>query len=300
MSRPPALDPEAERWAARFETPPPPDNGPLEAAPPTRPIGTAPPTREEAPPKRGGAGRWKTQVMGSMVPLDVAEARDAQRPPSEPPAHEMQLVPVQQAPTPAASTLVHHDVAPGWRPNVDPNHPQVLALRDAILQQGLSRHLRVAVTGSAGLAKAQMAGALSVALAQAGARVLLVEADFDTPQVHQVLAISAPSGAGFSQQIIARRQDQHSRPWTVVRCSQTLQVLAEGRLRSPGMLASEEFERAILQLCEQHHVLVMHAPSLDKGPDLRAVDALAHAAVLVSAKELPSIQFGNNPLRALF
>jgi Mrp family chromosome partitioning ATPase len=256
---------------------------------------------EDAPPKRGGAGRWKTQVMGSMVPLEVSEARDGQRPLSEPPAaHDMQIVPVQQAPTPAASTLVHHDVDPGWRPNVDPQHPQVMALRDAILQQGLSRHLRVAVTGSAGLSKAQMAGALSVALAQAGARVLLVEADFDNPQVHQVLAVNAPSGAGFSQQIIARRQDhQQSRPWQVVRCSQTLQVLAEGRLRSPGMLASEEFERAIRQLGDQHHVLIMHAPSLDKGPDLSAIDELAQAAVLVRAKEPPTIHFGNNPLRAL-
>jgi Mrp family chromosome partitioning ATPase len=239
--------------------------------------------------------------MGSMVPLEVSEARDGRRPLSEPPAqaHDMQLVPVQQAPTPAASTLVHHDVAPGWRPNVDPTHPQVVALRDAIMQQGISRHLRVAVTGSAGSAKAQMAGALSVALAQAGARVLLVEADFDHPEVHQVLAITAPSGAGFSQQIIARRQDQQSRPWAVVRCLQTLQVLAEGRLRSPGMLASEEFERAIYQLGDQHHVLVMSAPSLDKRLDLRAVDALAQAAVVVSTNEPASIQFGNNPLGAL-
>jgi Mrp family chromosome partitioning ATPase len=136
-------------------------------------------------------------------------------------------------------------------------------------------------------------------LAQAGARVLLVEADFDDPQLHQVMAVSAPSGAGFSQQIVARRHDRQDRPWAVVRCSPTLHVLAEGRMRSPGLLGSEEFERAIRELGEQHHVLVMHAPSLDKPTDLQVIDALAQAAVLLTATEVPTIQFGNSPLRAL-
>jgi Mrp family chromosome partitioning ATPase len=287
MSRPPALDPEAERWAARFETLPPPPPEPSAA--------------QEAAPKRGGAGRWKTQVMGSMVPLEVQAAREERRPLSEPPAtvHNAHVVPVQQAPTPAASTRVHHDVASSWRPNADPSHPHVVALRDSILKQGLARHLRVAVTNAHGaVGKAQLAGALSLSLAQAGARVLLVEADFDDPQVHQAMALSPPSGAGFSQQIVARRHDRQARPWVVVRCSPTLQVLAEGRMRSPGLLGSGEFERAISELVEQHDVLVMHAPSLDKPTDLRIIDALAQAAVLLTAKDAPTIEFGNNPLRA--
>jgi Mrp family chromosome partitioning ATPase len=291
MSRPPALDPEAERWAARFETLPPP---PPEATVQEGPHG-------EAAPKRGGAGRWKTQVMGSMVPLEVQAAREERRPLSKPPAYEAQVVPVPQAPTPAASTLVHHEVAPGWRPNADPTHPHIVALRDAILKQGLSRHLRVAVSSAPGAAgKAQVAGGLALALSQAGARVLLIEADFDNPQVHHAMAVSAPSGAGFSQQIIARRHDHQARPWVVVRCSGTLQILAEGRLRSPGLLASEEFERAIRELTEQYHVLVMHAPSLDKTTDLQAIDALAQAAVVLSGTGAPTIQFGTNPLRAQF
>jgi Mrp family chromosome partitioning ATPase len=299
MSRPPALDPEAETWASHFEAPPP----AIEPAPPTRPIGTAPPTppaEAEPAPRRGGAGRWKTQVMGSMVPLEVSEAREAPRPLSEPPSrsgYDAQLVAGRQAPTPAASTLVHHDVPDGWAPNVDATDPHVVALRDAIMSQGLSRHLRIAVTGSPGAGKARVAGALAVALSQSGARVLLVEADFDQPQVHQVMALAAPSGAGFSQQIIARRNDAQARPWAVIRCSQTLQALCEGRLRSPGMLASEEFERAIQQLGDQHHVLIMHAPSLDRHGDLRPVDALSHAAIFVTSKEQPGIHFGHNPLR---
>jgi hypothetical protein len=42
----------------------------------------------------------------------------------------------------------------------------------------------------------------------------------------------------------------------------------------------------------------MHAPSLDKPTDLRIIDALAQAAVLLTAKDAPTIEFGNNPLRA--
>ena len=72
-------------------------------------------------------------------------------------------------------------------------------------------------------------------------------------------------------------------------------------MRSPGLLGTGEFEfeRAIRELGEQHDVLVMHAPSLDKPTDLQVVDALAQAAVLLTVKDAPTIQFGNNPLRAL-
>jgi Mrp family chromosome partitioning ATPase len=70
-------------------------------------------------------------------------------------------------------------------------------------------------------------------------------------------------------------------------------------MRSPGLLGSGDFERAIAELGEQHDVVVMHAPSLDKPTDLQIVDGLAQAAVLLTVKDAPTIQFGNNPLRGL-
>jgi Mrp family chromosome partitioning ATPase len=287
MSRPPALDPEAERWAARFETVPPPA--------PT----TAAPSAEEAPRKR--SGRWKTQVMGSMVPLDVVAAREERPPASEPDSYrdEPAVAPVAQAPTPAASTLIHHDVPSGWRPNVDPAAPEVIALRDAVLLQAGGRRLCIGVTGARGPSRGQVASALAFALSQSGARVLLVEADFESPDIHQALAVNAPAGAGFSQQLGARGRNGQPQPWTVVRCSPNLQVLAEGRLRSPGLNASNEFERAIQELREQHHVVIIHAPPLDKPDDLRRIGPLTQAAVLASAGQTPTIQFGENALRAL-
>jgi Mrp family chromosome partitioning ATPase len=288
MSRPPALDPEAERWAARFEAPPP-----------------ASPPRDASPPRKR-SGRWKTQVMGSMVPLEVQAAREERAPPSEseprapesqpPPAQERGLVLAQPALRP--STLVHYDVPSGWQPSFDSADPRIITLRDAVLEQSASRRLKVAVTGAAGNGKEQLASALAFALAEKGARVLLVEADFDNPQLHQALGINPPFGAGFSQQLIARR-NSHSRPWAVVRCSPTLQVLAEGRMRSPGLLGSDDFARAMAELIEQHHVIVMHAPSIDRQADLRAIDVLAEAAVVSNGKQPPAIRFGSNPLRGL-
>lgn len=287
MSKPPALDPEAERWAAHFENPPP--------APETS---TAP---EAAPAARKQAGRWTTQVMGSMVPLEVAMVREERPAPSEArsSSEDRRIVPANLGPAQLSATeILLHDVPAGWRPNVEPDD-QVIALRDAVLAQGLSRRLRIAVTGSSGSGKAQLASALALALAQAGASVLLLEADFDNPQIHQALAIETPSGAGFSQQITARLHAKQLKPWLVVRCLPHLQVLAEGRLRSPGLVASTGFERAVHELTESHHVVVIHAPSLDRLVELRAIDALSQALVLARGKEQPTIQFGLNPLSAL-
>ena len=283
MSRPPALDPDAEAWAARFETLP--------------PAGAA---QDESTPRKR-SGRWKTQVMGSMVPLEVMAAREERPPASEPDISRVDPQP-DHAPQPqhsAASTIIHHDVPSGWHPNVDPTAPPVVTLRDAVLKQASTRRLSIAVTGARGAGRAQLAGGLAFALAQSGARVLLVEGDFDSPEIHQALAIAAPTGAGFSQQLMARRQDKQARPWVVVRCSPNLQVLAEGRMRSPGLLAADAFAHAISELRDQHHVVVIHAPSLDKPAELRPIGGLVQAVVVANSDQSATIQFGDNALRAL-
>jgi Mrp family chromosome partitioning ATPase len=281
VSRPPALDPDAETWAARFETVPPPEGTP-----------------EAAPRKR--SGRWKTQVMGSMVPLEVAAAREERPPVSEPDSFRPQPDAAPEVmPTPTEVPVEYYDVPSGWRPMVNLETPEIATLRDAVLKEASTRRLIVAVTGAPGHDRARVAGGVALALAQSGARVLLVEADFDRPQLHEALAVTAPPGAGFSQQLRARRSDGQPQPWTVVRCSPNLQVLVEGRFRSPGLLASGEFERAIHELKGQHHVVVMHAPSLDKPGDLRSLSGLTQAVVVTNDNQPATIQFGDGALRAL-
>jgi Mrp family chromosome partitioning ATPase len=283
VSKPPALDPEAERWAARFETVPPPDA--------TAQV----PVAEE--PKRKRSSRWKTQVMGSMVPLEVSAAREEPGPPLSEPAASSMPYAAPAPPPPTASTLIYQDVPSGWRTNVDAASPAIASLRDTVLAQVSARRLCVAVTGVGGARRAQVAAGLGIALAQAGLRVLLVEGDSDAPELHQVLGLSMPPGAGFSQQLTARRQDSR-RPWTVMRCSPTLHVLAEGRLRSPGLAASGDFEQALVELREQHHVLVLHAPPQHRTAELRNLRSVTQAVVLVDAQNA-SIELGEAGLRHL-
>gem|GEM_PF-6510146 len=298
VSRPPALDPTAEAWAARFDTVPPP--APLPVVD----------TGEESPRKR--SGRWKTQVMGSMVPLEVSAAREERPPVSEPdaprppPALAAEVLPgaapqFASAPAPARSAagLVVHDVPPGWNPKIDAETPALAEVRDAVLKEASTRRLTIAVTGSAGGSRAKVAASLALSLAQNGASVLLVEADFDRPELHEALQVSAPAGAGFSQQLRGRRADGQGTPWVVVRCSPNLQVLVEGRMRSPGMLTSGAFHAAVEELRGQHHVLLLHAPTLAKPGDLRPLTGLSNAVVVVNNGQPPVIQFGDGALRGL-
>jgi hypothetical protein len=88
-------------------------------------------------------------------------------------------------------------------------------------------------------------------------------------------------------------------PWAVMRCSPNLQVLAEGRFRSPGLVATKEFERAIVELREQHHVVIVHAPALSKPDDLRPLSALAQGLVIVEPGHASKTRFADDPLRGL-
>jgi Mrp family chromosome partitioning ATPase len=279
VSRPPALDPEAERWAARFET--------------------LPPAAED--PARKRSGRWKTQVMGSMVPLEVVAAREERVPLSDAPLSAAPPGRPLSAPPNAVASVVHRDVPAGWRSDLDAFDPQVSGLRDQVMQHGQARRLGIVVTGAFGESKAKVAAGLALALAKVGARVLLVEADFDQPRLHQVLGLDAPAGAGFSQQMITRLHDQQpqQRPWIMMRCSPNLQALVEGRFRSPGLLASRVFENAIVELRDQYHVVIMAGPATSTPGDLRALDGLAEAVVLVQSDGTAVIDFGPSSLRAL-
>src|SRR6185369_433923 len=108
------------------------------------------------------------------------------------PGLHAEIVPARQAVTEIAATPVaYHDVPSGWIPKLEADAGAVAGLRDAVLSQLSSRPLCLAVTGSAA-GRAPVAAALGVALAQGGLRVLLVEADFDKPELHLALGVTAP------------------------------------------------------------------------------------------------------------
>jgi Mrp family chromosome partitioning ATPase len=241
--------------------------------------------------------------MGSMVPLEVSAAREERPQPSEPDSFQPQASVVVPQPLVASSnvpqaTIVYHDLF-GWSPSAEIEAVPISAVRDAVLHQLGMRRLTIAVTGAPGQQRAQLAAALAFSLAQSGARALLLEADFDRPELHHALALTAPPGAGFSQQLRARRPEERSRPWTLLRCAPNLSVMVEGRLRSPGQLASGIFEAAIEELRGHHHAVIIHAPSLNKRSDLRPLATLTQAAVLAQPAQPPSVQFGDGALLAL-
>jgi Mrp family chromosome partitioning ATPase len=230
--------------------------------------------------------------MGSMIPLEVMAARGETPPPSRAIESARSRPLARQVPSASATTVVYHDVPLGWAPSVDGAAADVAQLRDAVLQAAMGVRLTLLVTGTARAQRALVASALGLALANAGARTLLVEADFDHPELHRTLSLSAPPGAGFSQQLMARRSARHPEPWTILRCSANLSVLPESRFRSPGLVVSREFEGALSDLGEQHHIVLLHAPSLSHPEDLRPLTSLVQGAVVVEPNQPSQLRLG--------
>jgi Mrp family chromosome partitioning ATPase len=100
--------------------------------------------------------------------------------------------------------------------------------------------------------------------------VLLLEADFEQPGLHEVMKLSVPPGMGFTQQIRRRASTGSAGPWAVSRRSNTLSVMAEGLIRTPSMLVSPEFAVAVEQLRQLYDVIVLSGPAAGRGADARS------------------------------
>jgi Mrp family chromosome partitioning ATPase len=162
--------------------------------------------------------------------------------------------------------------------------PELLALRDQLLELGSKQCFVVGVAGEFGAAsaKSKIATRLATLLAAAGrARVLLVEADFDFPAVHELTGVEMPLPGGFSQQLRARIRRKTREPWIVVRGAPNLDVLAEGTLRSPGVVFSVEFSEAINELRRAYDIIVVDAPMSGSGSEYKPIDAVTDGLVAV-------------------
>ena len=91
-----------------------------------------------------------------------------------------------------------------------------------------------------------------------------------------------PHAEGFSQQLRARRRAATRTPWKVVRCSDALHVLAEGVVRSPGILLSREFADAIAELRGAYDVIVLDGPIAGLGIEIKPLDAVTDGIALVA------------------
>jgi Mrp family chromosome partitioning ATPase len=152
--------------------------------------------------------------------------------------------------------------------------------------------------GSAAL-KSRAAGQLAFNLAEKHAlSVLLLEAEFERPLLHTAIQVEMPPGAGFSQQLHARIHDGTKPRWDVVECTARLHVLAEGRLRSPGLLWTFEFANAIGELREHYDVIVIDAPAHCTEVDERALDDVTDAVVVVVDNRQSHNHLATGPLAA--
>jgi Mrp family chromosome partitioning ATPase len=206
--------------------------------------------------------------------------------------------PTEQAPVyglalrsrPPEDIFALRDVPRGWSP--DPSMLQsgsmkeLLTLRDQLYRLAVNGCFVVGVTSARGAAtdKSCVAAQLASVLAAPGkARVLLMEADFDRPAVHRLMHIDVPFSHGFSQQMRRRMTPGSRVPWTLVRCAPNLHVLAEGLVRSPGLLSSVQFGEALSELRAYYDVIVTDGPIAGGTVDTCAFDALMDGIVVVGA-----------------
>lgn len=165
--------------------------------------------------------------------------------------------------------------------------------------------IRVSSDAASAAAKSEIAAQLACSLAELGQpRVLLLEADFDAPAVHRVMGLQTPPFKGFSRQLYARARSGERTPWSVARCAPNLSVLAEGTLRTPGLLPSMQFSQALAELRRAYDIIVADGPIAGSSADARALDGVADGVMFaVSAGEhasdglkLAAEFFGDKPL----
>jgi Mrp family chromosome partitioning ATPase len=85
---------------------------------------------------------------------------------------------------------------------------------------------------------------------------------------------------GFSQQVHARIRSGQHEPWTVIRCTPNLHVLAEGVMRSPGINLSREFSEAVKELRQSYDFIVADGPPAGAGADCKPLNAFADGLVV--------------------
>jgi Mrp family chromosome partitioning ATPase len=193
---------------------------------------------------------------------------------------------------PAASSVVC-DVPKGWSP-----HPtltqqeaseELTALRDQLYRLAVHECFVVGVSSGPEMAayKSGIAGRLAWLLAQPGhARVLLMEGDFDHPVVHRLMRIDMPLASGFSEQMRRRMNGTSEGPWTIVRCAPNLYVLAEGLVRSPGLLPTVHFADSVRELRRAYDLIVIDGPAGGMSVDTRAIDGVVDGVVLAGESDL--------------
>jgi hypothetical protein len=113
----------------------------------------------------------------------------------------------------------------------------------------------------------------------------LVESDFGRPEVHLLCSVTAPAGAGFSQQMLARQREGRYDAWRVVRCAETLDVLPEGAFRTLGLSAEQNVPAALRELRTAYDLIVINGSSEVTEAEISALDDVVDGVVVASGSD---------------
>jgi capsular exopolysaccharide synthesis family protein len=143
-------------------------------------------------------------------------------------------------------------------------------------------HSLIVTSAEAGEGKSSVSANLSVALARAGSRVLLVDADFLRPSIHQIFCLANMRGFG---DLIAG----HAQPAEVLKdtTEPNLRVVTSGSQpwRPGGALGSAQMQRALDALSVMADVIVIDTPPLLSVADTTQLASMVEHVVLVVGEE---------------
>jgi len=183
--------------------------------------------------------------------------------------------------------ITKHPIRSDWAPDpsLEPHARRALCDEMLLLAVDGCFVLGVTAVGETRAQKSRVAAEVALALAEsAHPRVLLLEADFQWPDVHRLMGVDMPMSMGFSQQLRGRSPAKAD-AWTVVECLPTLHVLAEGIMRSPGMILSVRFEEALTSLRTYYDFIVLNGPDTSAVVECRAMNNVTDGAAIVAPAE---------------
>lgn len=229
-------------------------------------MSTPPP--EARPARRSSGPQWEEgkSYLSTPVPAD---------PRAEPPTDA----------SASPNTIVAHRLHSGWTldPRIDAESRRSIA--DQLFPLAVERCFVLGITAvpDTRTEKSRVAAEIALALAEARhPRVLLLEGDFQWPTLHTLLNIEMPRAAGVSQQV-RNHGSGHASQWSVVEVGRSLHVMAEGLMRSPGLMLSSMFEDSLRYFRRHYDFIVIDGPMASAEVDCRAFDSLIDGVAIVSS-----------------
>jgi Mrp family chromosome partitioning ATPase len=255
---------------------------PILATPPARSETASVGTQGSEPPRAAHSEPARAPEVGSDPPRQMPRSDP---PPQQPNDARQGAGSTSSAPPRSGARIQALDVSQTFRPDPSLTPAARRAVRDDLLPYLRQPGYVVAVLGTedSAEAKARVAAELSLALASSEQfRLLLLECDLAAPRLEQLLHLPVPLSAGFSLQLQTRSRESSDYVWSVLRCSRSLDVLAEGAIRAPEAVYSPEFAACVNAVRFHYDVVVLNGPLLSDSDACRALDAVTDGVVTVT------------------